>query len=196
MRLQVVHAHPLRDSFNHAAFRTVVDTAHAAGHTVVETDLYAMAFDPALGAEERASYYAPPYDDTRVRGLVEELRRAEGLIFVFPTWWFGMPAMMKGYFDRVWGPGIAFDPDPEGGRIRPLLTHVRLFGVVTSYGSPWWLTKLVGDPGRKQIMRALKPMCGSRTRTFWLALHDMDRATARDREAFLGRLRRRIGKIR
>ena len=89
-----------------------------------------------------------------------------------------MPAMLKGYFDRVWGPGIAFAHDPAGGRIRPLLTHIRVFGVVTSYGSPWWVTRLVaGDPGRKVLMRALKPMCGPRVRSFYLAHYDMDRST-------------------
>jgi len=190
MRVQVVHAHPLKDSFGHALFRATVEGLLSAGHQVVETDLYAMGFEPALRPEERATYYAPPYDAGRVQDLVGALRAAEGLVFVFPTWWFGMPAMLKGYFDRVWGPGIAFEHDQAGGRIVPLLTHVRVFGAVTTYGSPWWLTKLVGDPGRKQVMRALKPMCGRGTRSFWLALHDMDRATPEKRRAFLDRVRR------
>ena len=63
-----------------------------------------------------------------------------------------MPAMLKGYFDRVWGPGIAFEHDLAGGRIKPLLTNVKVFGVVTSYGAPWWVTRFVaGDPGRKVL---------------------------------------------
>ena len=66
------------------------------------------------------------------------LRRADGILFCFPHWWFSMPAMLKGYFDRVWGPGIAFEHDLAGGRIKPLLTNVKVFGVVTSYGAPWW----------------------------------------------------------
>jgi putative NADPH-quinone reductase len=196
MRLQVVHAHPLEDSYGHALFRAVSDAARAAGHEVVETDLYRWGFQPALTEAERRSYLEPSYDASGVADLVEELRRAEGLVFVFPTWWFGMPAMLKGYFDRVWVPGVAFEHDLAGGRIRPLLTGVRVFGAVTTYGSPWWLTKLVGDPGRKQLMRALRPMCGRGTQTFWLAHHDMDRSTQKSREAFLDRVRGRMGRLR
>ena len=62
--------------------------------------------------------------------------------------------------------------------------------MVTSYGSPWWVTRLVaGDPGRKVLMRALKPMCGPRVRSFYLAHYDMDRSTPASRQAFLERVR-------
>ncbi len=196
MRLQVVHAHPLEDSYAHALFRAIVESARKAGHEVVETDLYGMGFDPVLTASERRTYFQGEYDSAGVRDLVEELRRAEGLILAFPTWWFGMPAILKGYFDRVWGPGIAFKHDLAGGRILPLLTNLRVFGVVTSYGSPWWLTKVVGDPGRKQLMRALRPMCGRGTDTFWLAHYDMDRCTPETRAAFLEKVRARVGRLR
>ena len=104
-----------------------------------------------------------------------------------------MPAMLKGYFDRVWGPGIAFERDLAKGFIRPLLTHIRLFGVVTTYGSPWWITRIIaGDPGRKVLMRALKPMCGRRVRAFFLAQYDLDRSTPAARVAFIARVRARI----
>ncbi|HEY0524751.1 MAG TPA: hypothetical protein VGD08_15255 [Stellaceae bacterium] len=74
---------------------------------------------------------------------------------------------------------------------------MRIFGVVTSYGSPWWITRLIaGDPGRKMLMRALRPMCGLRARSFYLAHYDMDRSTPRSREAFLARVRARVAKIR
>jgi NAD(P)H dehydrogenase (quinone) len=107
-----------------------------------------------------------------------------------------MPAMLKGYFDRVWAPGTAFAHDLEGGRIKPLLTNIRLFGVVTSYGSPWWLTRIVmQDPGRKVLFRALKPMCGHRVRSFYLAHYDMDRSTPESRAAFAERVRARIAEV-
>ncbi len=104
--------------------------------------------------------------------------------------------MLKGYFDRVWAPGIAFEHDLTKGYIRPLLTHIKLFGVVTTYGSPWWITRVVaGDPGRKVLMRALKPMCGRQIHSFFLAQYDLDRSTPAARTAFIARVRARVAEI-
>jgi len=109
-----------------------------------------------------------------------------------------IPALgeLKGYFDRVWGPGIAFERDLAKGSIRPLLTHIKFFGVVTTYGSPWWITRIIaGDPGRKVLMKALKPMCGRRVRSFLLAQYDLDRSTQAARATFIAQVRARIGRI-
>ena len=190
MRIQVIHCHPLTDSYNHALFQAIVSALTQRGHDVTATDLYREAFEPAMSPEERRSYYPGPYTQTAVAAYADTLRRIDGIVFCFPHWWFSMPAMLKGYVDRVWGPGIAFEHDPAGGRIKPLLAHIRLFGVVTSYGSPWWVTRLLaGDPGRKVLMRALKPMCGPRVRAFYLAHYDMDRSTPASRQAFMERVR-------
>jgi putative NADPH-quinone reductase len=195
MRIQVVHAQPLTKSYNHALFRAIVETLERGGHEVIATDLYRDDFDPRLSAAERGSYYAPVYDAAAVAGYADMLRRVDGIVFCFPHWWFSLPAILKGYFDRV-GPGIAFTHDLAGGRIKPLLTNIKLFGVVTSYGSPWWLVRFyAGDPGRKTLMRALKPMCGSRVRSFYLAHYDMDRSTPASRARFLERVTARVAAL-
>ena len=194
MKIQVVHAHPLTDSYSHALFRAIVETLRQGGHEVVATDLYREGFDPLLSAAERRSYFGT-FDASAVARYVDVLRQVDGIVFCFPQWWFALPAMLKGYFDRVWAPGVAFTHDLKGGRIKPMLTNIKLFGVVTSYGSPWWLVRLyAGDPARKMLMRALKPMCG-RPRTFWLAHYDMDRSTPASRAAFLDTVRRRVVRI-
>ena len=106
------------------------------------------------------------------------------------------PAMMKGWVDRVWGPGIAFEHDRDGGRIKPLLQHIRLFGVVTSYGAPWWVVRLyAGDPGRKVLMRGMKPLCRPRAESFYLAHYDIGRSTPATRAAFLDRVAARVMSI-
>jgi NAD(P)H dehydrogenase (quinone) len=196
MLVQVIHCHALTDSYNHALFRVIVVALEESGHQVVATDLYRCGFDRVMTPTERRSYYLPAYNEAAVSELSAVLRRVDGVIFCFPQWWFSLPAVLKGYFDRVWGPGIAFRHDPAGGRIVPMLTNIGLFGVVTSYGSPWWLTCFVAsDSGRKLLMRALKPVCEPSTRSFCLAHYDMDRSTPASRARFLERVRQTISRL-
>jgi len=147
MRIQVIHCHPLEDSFNHALFRIIVETLRNNGHDVVATDLYREGFQPAMTEAERRTYTGNGYDDSAVARYVETLTSVEGVVFCFPHWWFSMPAMLKGYVDRVWGPGTAFVYDSTGSHLKPNLHNIRLLGVVTTFGTPWWVVRLyAGDP--------------------------------------------------
>ena len=96
MRVLVIYCHPVAESFASAAHRTVLEGLAEAGHEVTDVDLYAEHFDPVMSRQERL---VQRYDD--------QLAAAEALVLVYPSWWYGMPAMLKGYFDRVWLPGVA-----------------------------------------------------------------------------------------
>jgi putative NADPH-quinone reductase len=196
MRIQVVHCHPLTESFDHALFRMIVETLETNGHEVVATDLYREGFQPAMTEAERRSYMGNDYDLHSIAAYAETLKRMEGLILCFPHWWFSMPAMLKGWVDRVWGPGVAFTYDPKDRHLRPALHNITLFGVVTSYGSPWWIVRLfAGNPGYKVLMRGMKPLCARGVRAFYMAHYDMDHSTEKSRHAFLARVRRRIARL-
>lgn len=192
MHIQVVCCHPLTESYDHALFRTVVSTLEQKGHRVVATDLYREGFQPAMTERERATYLTNDYDDSAVASYVETLKSVDGLILCYPHWWFSMPAMLKGWLDRVWGPGTAFVYD-EKGKLQPNLQNIKLLGVVTSYGSPWWVVRVfAGNPGRKIVMRGMKPLLARDVRTFFLAHYGMDASTPRSRESFLEKVRRRV----
>jgi len=196
MRIQVVHCHPLVESYNHALFRTIVETLKQIGHEVVATDLYREGFQPAMTEHERRTYMDMSYDKSAFAGYAKTLREVEGIILCFPHWWFSMPAVLKGWVDRVWGPGVAFTYDAKGNHLVPALGNIRLFGVVTTYGSPWWVVRLfAGDAGRKVLMRGMKPMCAKGVRSFYLAHYDMDHSTDRSRQAFLDKVRRTVGGV-
>ena len=196
MLIQVVHCHPLTDSYDHALFLAIVETLQKTGHEVVATDLYREGFTPAMTERERRTYMGNDYDFGAVASYVETLKKIEGLILCYPHWWFSMPAVLKGWVDRVWGPGIAFTYAADG-KLQPSLHNVRLLGVVTSYGSPWWVVRFfAGDPGRMVVMRGMKPLCAKGTKWFYLAHYSMDKSTDRSRATFLHRVRRRIRRIR
>ncbi|MFZ5782707.1 MAG: NAD(P)H-dependent oxidoreductase [Pseudomonadota bacterium] len=196
MRIQVVCCHPLTDSFDHALFRAVVGTLEGNGHDVVATDLYRESFQPAMTERERRTYMGNDYDDSAVASYVETLRSVDGIILCFPHWWFSMPAMLKGWVDRVWGPGTAFLYDEKDGHLRPNLHNIKLFGVVTSYGSSWWMVHLfAGNAGHKVLMRGMKPLCARDARSFYLAHYGMDGSTPESRKAFLEKVKRRVARI-
>jgi len=196
MKIQVVYSHPLTDSFDHALFEAIVETLRGNGHDVVATDLYRDGFQPAMTEAERRSYMGNDYDLSAVADYAHTLKQVDGLILCFPHWWFTMPAVLKGWVDRVWGPGVAFTYDPEDNHLQPALHNIRLFGVVTSYGSPWWIVHLfAGNAGHKVLMRGMKPLCAKDVRSFYLAQYGMDGATAEQRHAFLERVRRRVSQV-
>ena len=196
VKLLVVYCHPVSASFNALLRDTVVETARRGGHEVRVIDLYAEAFDPVMDEQERLDYHRPGVNEIPVKKHLERLRWCTGLIFIYPTWWYGQPAMLKGWIDRVWVPHASFALPTDKIEWAPHLTNIRLMGVVTTLGSPWWWwTVGMGAPGRKVILRSLKLCCHRRCRSFWLALHRMDSTTAEERYAFVERVRRRIQRL-
>ena len=101
MHILVIIAHPLDDSYAAALRDFIGETLKANGHTVDRCELYKEEFDPVLSAHERRAYKDTSANFKAVSDHVQRLRQAEGVIFVFPSWWYGMPAILKGYFDRV-----------------------------------------------------------------------------------------------
>lgn len=101
MHCLVVIAHPLEDSLCQSLAQEAIRTLTAAGHAVQVEDLCRTGFAPALTAAERRSYYGPAFDGGAVQAQIDRLLLAEALVLVFPTWWFGFPAVLKGWFDRM-----------------------------------------------------------------------------------------------
>jgi NAD(P)H dehydrogenase (quinone) len=195
MRVLVIYCHPRPDSFSAALRDAAVDGLTASGHSVELRDLYAGAFDPVLSTQQRVVYFNEAESVSGVEDHVASLRLAEGLVLVYPTWWFGMPAMLKGWFDRVWLPGVAFHL--SGPKVMvPLLTNIRRIGVVTTYGSPWWLLWWVGWPDRRVVRRCLRPLCAAGCRIHWLGLTRMDEDNATRRRRFLSKVKQHLAEWR
>lgn len=193
MRALVLYAHPDPESFGAAVHETLVSGLRRAGHEVDDCDLYAEGFDPVLSREERIDYHDLASNQKNVAGYVERLLRTEALFLCFPVWNYGYPAIMKGYFDRVFLPGVSFKL--VDGSIRPNLWNIRRLTTVTSYGGSRWRTFLMGDPPRRQIKRGLRAVCHPAARVSYLAHYDMNRSTPQSRTAFLARVEQEIARI-
>jgi putative NADPH-quinone reductase len=195
MRVLVIYAHPLADSFASALHRAVVATLEHAGNEVDDCDLYREGFDPVMTPPERRAHNTPNPELSAVEHHVERLQAADGVVLCFPVWWYGMPAIMKGYFDRVWVNGVAFHLH-TGGKIEPGLHRLKKLGVVCTYGAPWWLIKLVlRDPVRGVIHTGIRGLCTRHVKTRVLALYSIESKNSVETGRFLARVEREFARF-
>lgn len=195
MRILVIYAHPVETSFCAGVYRQVTEKLSERGHDVRKIDLYAEDFDPVLSQKERLDYEVDGDHRQAILAHVGLIKWAEGLVFVYPTWWYGLPAILKGWLDRIWLPGVTFELPEEKGPIKPLMQHIRLLAGISTYGANWWWTRWVGDPGRRTLMRGIRALCAPKCQTFWLAHYEMDRSTDATRASFLQKVARRLDRL-
>jgi putative NADPH-quinone reductase len=194
MKVLVVYCHPVPESFC-AAIRDKAVEILSSRHDVRLVDLHAEGFDPVMRCDERRDYNNRPPADPALAPHIENLKWAEAMVVVYPTWWYGLPAMLKGWLDRVWATGVAFDLDPVSGKVTPRMTHIRKIAVLTTCGAPYWWSFMVGQPGRKTILRGIRALCAPRCKSLYLAHYKMDASTNQSRESFLSEVGRKLSRF-
>ena len=195
MRVLVIYAHPLADSLAGALHRAVVAALERGGHEVDDCDLYAMGFDPVMKPVERRMHNTTDPDLSLVEHHVARLRAADALVLCFPVWWYGMPAILKGYFDRVWVNGVAFDLH-AGGRMDPGLHRLKKLWVVCTYGAPWWLIRLVlRDPVRAVIHTGIRGLCTRHVKSKFFSLYSIESKSSTETARFLAEVERAFARF-
>lgn len=137
MKHAIILAHPSADSFAASVAAAYADAVAALGHATVTRDLYRLGFDPCLKANERpdAADYQVAEDIARERAAIDG---CEVFVLVYPIWFGTPPAILKGYIDRVFSAGFAFESFHQG-RTRPLLVGRRLISFTSSGSTKAWL---------------------------------------------------------
>lgn len=183
MKVLVLFSHPVESSYGAALHARVLEGLAAAGHEVDDCDLYAEGFDPVLSRHDRLTYHDVPDNRKLVEPYVQRLLNAEALVIVSPVWNFGFPAMLKGYFDRVWLPGVTFKMDD--GILTPSLNHIRKVGAVLTYGAMRHRAWILGDPPRRIVKRVIRGQVRPLAPVMFMAHYDMNRSTDETRSRFL-----------
>ena len=198
MNVLVVYCHPHAKSYSHALLERVLAGLSVHGHDVDLLDLYAEGFDPVLRESEWLDYINDPAKS--VRGVMAEhvarIERAEGLVFVFPTWFFGVPAMLKGWLDRAWLPGVAFEIPEGGGIARTKLRRIRFLATVTTTGMPWLALQVLGYPGQRTIKRGIRVGVAARCKHLWLSIHSIETSSLEQRQHFLAKVEKQFSGVR
>ena len=196
MRVVVVHAPVAATGPDHDAFTAAVTTARGAGHDVSAIDLQAEGFAPVMSPAEREAYLGPsPLIGVETRRYADLVTAAEVFVFVYPTTLTTVPALLRGWLERVFVPGVAFVLDERTNKVRPGLTGVRRIIGVATYEDSRWSVLRERDNGRRMLLRALRLNTGIRTRTGWVALHRATSATDAQRAAFVTRVERRMTRL-
>jgi len=184
LRILVLFAHPVETSFGAALHASVVETLRARGHEVDDCDLHAEGFDPVMSRQDRMDYHDVSVNQRRVAPYVERLLAAEALVFSFPVWNMGFPAILKGFVDKVFLPGVSFHLKDDGSYI-PTLHNIRRLGVVCTYGGSRLWTILMGDPPRRFLTRSMRLICAPGTRCDYVAHYGMNRTKLERRKKFI-----------
>ena len=186
MNVLIVYAHPNPRSFNQAILHTLDAALRDRGHLTQTHDLYRMRFRAVLDSDDlNRNWRGEPAED--VRREQESVLWAQGLAFIYPIWWFGPPAILKGWIDRVFTRKFAFDFGAEG--MKGLLTHERalilntLGGDEASYHRQDW-HELLARPMTEGILS----VCGVRQVTHQ-AFYEVTGVTQMARRAMLEEVR-------
>lgn len=185
-RCLIVLAHPRAESLSAHLARRLQREVEVLGWELRVRDLCADGFDPRLTAEEMAGKAGPVQEQA-------DLVWAEILVLVFPTWWFGFPAALKGWFDRVWVPGVAYDA--VDGEMRPRL-GLRDVLAVTTLGAPaTWDRLVMRRPLRRVLARGIVGPCAPGARVLWRALYRAETVEPARLARFEARLRRDLRRV-
>mmetsp|Transcript_2350 Transcript_2350/g.3299 ORF Transcript_2350/g.3299 Transcript_2350/m.3299 type:complete len:239 (+) Transcript_2350:73-789(+) len=189
-KVLMVIAHPVKQSFIQHLANTAFHSLQDANHEVKQLSLYEESFQPVLTEEELRNYMSDkrPKD---VQKSAELLRWCNAIVFVFPTWWYQPPAILKGWMDRVFLPGIAFDvANPENKHLAasnglvPGLANIKRMGVITTLGADFWTVRRIGEPGRMMFSKGIRPMFHKDCTLNYVCMYEADSADKEKREKF------------
>ncbi|WMS43298.1 NAD(P)H-dependent oxidoreductase [Acuticoccus sp. MNP-M23] len=195
MKVLLVYCNPNPESFTAHLRDRALAALDARGAEVRVRDLYGDGFEPVMDRAERAGYHTEGENERPVAGELADLRWCDTLIFVYPTWWFGLPAMLKGWLDRVLVPHATFSMPSEEAPISGQLANIRTLAIVTSCGARWLQSKFIGEPGRRTILRGMRFICHPRCKTRYAAIYKIDTSTHEQRTAYAQHVERLVGKL-
>lgn len=190
LKCLVVLAHPLENSLCCHLSEETIRHMEGKGYKVTVKNLYRENFNPVLTHAERASYYEKQFDSSQLKNDIDQLREADSLVLIFPTWWFGFPAILKGWFDRVWAPGYAYNHASDLGAITPCLDKLKEVNVITTLGAPWWIDYFaLRQPVKKVLKIALLGACAKKCKFQMLSLYKSESLVGSKIENFVKKIK-------
>ncbi len=183
MKTTIVYAHPWEESFN----RAVLNEACKAEKDYYLIDLYKDGFDPAMSSEDLALYGRGKSADPMVDTYNKMLDDTDKIIFIFPIWWYDMPAMMRGFLDKVMLEGSGYHTGAAG--LTPVRDIQKTYLFTTSSTPTEGLIQNFGDPINGTMIAGTFEILGFHNAK-WINLGGIDGTTEKEREEYLANVKR------
>lgn len=186
---------PHRRSFSAALLASVTSGLTAAGHTLDLMDLQADRFNPVTSAEDLAAWRQRDTRDPMVQDYQRRLMEADHLIFIFPIWWETMPALTKGFLDKVFVKGVVFDEVKPGRPFVCLLPKLKGVSLLTVMSTPGFVYRwILGNPITKILFRGTFRKMGIH-KLRWLNYPGMEHLSLEKRRERLAAAERRFSRL-
>ena len=193
MNILIVFNHPYEGSYCNAILDSVTRGLEKANHQIDIINLDKEGFNPVMSSQDLKAFSDKQPIDPKVIEYKQRLEKADHVLFIFPIWWELMPALMKGFIDKVIFPGVAYDyVNGSNTRMKPLLTNIKGVTVITTMNTPRILYRLVfGNAIQKSFMRGTFWKLGYKNRK-WISLNMVKKASAEKRTMWLNKIEKTI----
>lgn len=181
----IVIAHPQSDSYHHAVAHQIKATFETQGETVTMIDLYADQFNPVMSLDDLSLFTTGTSSDAQVAPYQKAIDASDHLVFVYPIWWFGAPAILKGFLDKVLLPNFAYGIH-EDGSFYGLLDNIKHIDVITcAFATQQTLETVTKDPIQTVFMDVSLGRCFKQAAMDWHHCGDIANASHQRTSEFL-----------
>lgn len=183
----IIYTHPSAASFNHEILNRLSNYFSKYDEDFQLIDLYSDGFNPLMSSDEWDQYGKKQPDDELVKKYQRTIDGSNELVFIFPIWWHNMPAMLKGFLDRVMLNDFAYNEENDW---KGLMTYIKKITVITtSTVSRDYLMDACGDPVENVfIKRTLTDMGMNTENANWIHFGNINTSTEEEREEFLNNI--------
>lgn len=195
MKVVIVFNHPYEGSFGNAILNSVTKGLKGANHEVDLMYLDNDGFNPVMSKADLQAFVEHKPVDPQVIDYNKRLEQADHLIFIFPIWWDLMPAMTKGFLDRVLTPGVVYDHHPRGFGLVPLLKNLRGVTIITTMNKPKIMySLLIGNLIKKAMIKSVFKTMGYKNLK-WLSYNMVKSVNQEKRVKWLTEIEKRVSKF-
>ena len=196
MKVTIVFNHPYEGSYCNAILNAVIKGLQKANHEIDLIHLDKDNFNPVMTSADLKAFIDKKPIDPKVIEYKQRLEQADHLVFIFPIWWELMPALTKGFIDKVIFPGVAYDyKNASNILMKPLLTNIKSVTMITTMNTPGWLYWLLfGNAIKKAMLLGIFFKMGYKNRK-WITFNKVKMVTQEKRTAWLTKLEKRFASL-